>query len=70
MRAGAGPAVLSLLAVREAVAAGLLALVSVPDLDLNRRLRAVWAGPAEPPGGPARDLVAVAARLGAPAEPG
>ena len=70
VRAGAGPAVLSLLAVREAVAAGLLAVVRVPDLDLNRRLRAVWAGPAQPPAGPARDLVAVAARLGAPAEPG
>jgi molybdate transport repressor ModE-like protein len=70
VRAGAGPAVLSLLAVREAIAAGLLAEVSVPGLDLTRRLRAVWAGPATPPAGPARDLVAVAARLGAPAEPG
>ena len=65
----AGPAVLSLLAVREAVAAGLLAVVSTGDLDLTRRLRAVWAGPAQPHG-PARDLVAVAARLGAPPEPG
>ena len=68
VRAGAGPAVLSLLGVREAVAAGLLAVVSVPDIDLTRRLRAVWRpGPAA---GPARDLVAVAARLGAAAEPG
>jgi molybdate transport repressor ModE-like protein len=70
VRAGAGPAVLSLLAVREAVAADLLAVVSTGDLDLTRRLRAVWAGPAQPPAGPARDLVAVAARLGAPLEPG
>jgi hypothetical protein len=30
----------------------------------------VWAGPAQPPAGPARDLVAVAARLGPPPEPG
>jgi molybdate transport repressor ModE-like protein len=70
VRAGAGPAVLSQLAVREAVAAGLLAVVSVPGIDLTRRLRAVWAGPAQPPAGPARDLVAVAVRLGAPPDAG
>jgi molybdate transport repressor ModE-like protein len=68
VRAGAGPAVLSLLAVREAVAAGTLAEVAVPGIDLGRRLRAVWAGAPQPPAGPARDLVAVAARLGAPAD--
>jgi len=68
VRAGAGPAVLSLLAVREAVAAGTLAVVGVPGIDLGRRLRAVWAGSPQPPAGPARDLVAVAARLGAPAD--
>ena len=65
VRAGAGPAVLSLLAVRENVAAGLLAVIPVPGLDLGRRLRAVWAGAARLPAGPARDLMAVAARLGA-----
>jgi molybdate transport repressor ModE-like protein len=70
VRAGAGPAVLSLLAVRENVAAGLLAEIPVPGLDLGRRLRAVWAGAAQPPAGPARDLMAVAIRLGAPPEPG
>jgi DNA-binding transcriptional LysR family regulator len=70
VRAGAGPAVLSLLAVRENVAAGLLAVIPVPDLDLGRRLRAVWAGGTQPPAGPARDLMAVAIRLGAPPEPG
>jgi DNA-binding transcriptional LysR family regulator len=70
VRAGAGPAVLSLLAVRENVAAGLLAVIPVPGLDLGRRLRAVWAGGAQPPAGPARDLMAVAIRLGAPPEPG
>ncbi len=48
VRAGAGPAVLSLLAVREAVAAGTLAEVAVPGIDLGRRLRAVWAGAAQP----------------------
>jgi DNA-binding transcriptional LysR family regulator len=65
VRAGAGPAVLSLLAVREAVGAGLLVVVPVLGIDLGRRLRAVWSGAAQPPAGPARDLVAVAARLGA-----
>jgi molybdate transport repressor ModE-like protein len=69
VRAGAGPAVLSLLAVRENVAAGLLAVVPVPGLELGRRLRAVWAGAARPPAGPARDLMAVAIRLGAPPGP-
>ena len=66
VRAGAGPAVLSLLAVRENVAAGLLAVVPVPGLELSRRRRAVWAGAAQPPAGPARDLMSVAIRLGAP----
>lgn len=66
VRAGAGPAVLSLLAVREALAAGTLAVVPVAGLDLNRRLRAVWAGPPQPPAGPARDLLAVARRIGVP----
>jgi DNA-binding transcriptional LysR family regulator len=70
VQAGAGPAVLSLLAVRENVAAGRLAVIRVPDLDLRRRLRAVWAGAAQPPAGPVRDLVAVAIRLGAPPGPG
>jgi DNA-binding transcriptional LysR family regulator len=70
VQAGAGPAVLSLLAVRENVAAGLLAVIPVPGLDLGRRLRAVWAGAAQLPAGPARDLLAVAMRFGAPPEPG
>ena len=59
--AGAGPAVLSSLAVAAEVAAGALRPVSVTGLDLDRVLRAVW-----PAGrrlsGPARDLYAIAAR--------
>jgi DNA-binding transcriptional LysR family regulator len=59
--AGAGPAVLSSLAVAADLAAGSLCAVPVIGLDLRRHLRAVW-----PAGrsltGPARDLVAIAAR--------
>lgn len=68
VRAGAGPAVLSLLGVREAVATGQLVVVDVPGLDLRRRLRAIWVGQREPPAGPARELVSVAARSSALAD--
>ena len=61
--AGAGPAVLSSLAVAAELAAGTLCAVPVSGLDLHRTLRAVW-----PAGrrlaGPARDLFAIAARSG------
>jgi DNA-binding transcriptional LysR family regulator len=61
---GAGPAVLSSLAVAGELAAGTLRAVPVSGLDLNRALRAVW-----PAGrrltGPARDLHAIAARAAA-----
>ena len=62
--AGAGPAVLSSLAVAADLAAGTLCAVPVSGLDLHRTLRAVW------PAGrrltaPARDLFAIAARSGA-----
>jgi DNA-binding transcriptional LysR family regulator len=61
--AGAGPAVLSSLAVAAEVAAGTLRAVTITGLDLHRVLRAVW-----PAGrrltGPARDLYAIAARSG------
>ena len=60
VRGGAGAAVLSRLAVLDDVEAGRLVVVPVPDLDLGRRLRAVWAGPVRPPAGPARDLLDVA----------
>jgi molybdate transport repressor ModE-like protein len=67
--AGAGPAVLSVLAVRDVLAAGLLAVVPVAGIDFHRKLRAVWLGTPQPPAGPPRDLVAIAARLGAPSDP-
>lgn len=60
--AGAGPAVLSELAVSEDLAAGRLRRVPVVGLDLVRSLRAVWLGPRRPPAGPVRDLIALAAR--------
>ena len=62
VRAGLGPAVLSDLAVGVDLADGRLAAVRVPGLLLTRRLRAVWAGSASLPAGPARDLLALAAR--------
>ncbi len=56
---GAGPAVLSELAVAEEVAAGRLAVIPLaPGLPLTRALRAVWPGGPRP-GGPARDLLAL-----------
>lgn len=64
VRGGSGVAVLSRLAVLDDVEAGRLVVVPVPDLDLGRRLRAVWSGPARPPAGPGRDLLDVA--LGTP----
>lgn len=59
--AGAGPAVLSDLAVGEDVAAGRLVQVAVRDLDLGRSLRAVWPR-GQRPTGAARDLLAIAGR--------
>jgi DNA-binding transcriptional LysR family regulator len=56
--AGAGPAVLSELAVAEDLAAHRLAAVPVAGLDLRRSLRAIWAGGRLPPMGTARDLLA------------
>jgi molybdate transport repressor ModE-like protein len=56
--AGAGPAVISELAVADDLAAGRLAEVRIPELDLRRTLRVIWAGAANPPAGAARDLVA------------
>lgn len=59
--AGAGPAVLSSLAVHQDLAAGRLVEVRVDGLDLGRILRAVWPR-GQAPTGPARDLLVTAAR--------
>ena len=59
--AGIGPAVLSSLAVAPELAAGTLRAVKVIDLDLSRRLLAVWAEGRQLIG-PAGDLRAIAAR--------
>jgi DNA-binding transcriptional LysR family regulator len=59
--AGAGPAVMSSLAVADDIALGRLCSVKAP-LDLSRSLRAVWVGSAQPPAGVVRDLIGIAAR--------
>ena len=55
--AGAGPAVLSELAVADDLAGGRLAAIPVTGIDLRRTLRAIWTGPRTPPAGAARDLL-------------
>ncbi|NJP45902.1 LysR family transcriptional regulator [Actinacidiphila epipremni] len=55
---GAGPAVLSELAVADELSAHRLAAVPVAGLDLRRALRAVWPA-GHRPAGPARDLLAL-----------
>jgi DNA-binding transcriptional LysR family regulator len=60
--AGVAPGALSSLAVAAEVTAGRLTTVDIGGLDLRRNLRAVWAAGSEPPSGPARDLVVLAAR--------
>ncbi len=55
--AGAGPAVLSELALIDDIASGRLTAIPVTGIDLRRALRAVWAGPRTPPAGAARDLL-------------
>ena len=59
--AGVAPGALSSLAVADDLALGRLVAVPVRGVDLRRRLRAVWAGGATPPAGPARTLLALAA---------
>ena len=60
VRAGSAPAVLSRLAAEGDLGAGRLVAVPLADLDLSRRLRAVWVGAPAPPAGAARDLLAIA----------
>lgn len=55
---GAGPAVLSELAVSDELAAGRLVKIPVEGVRLTRELRAVWPA-GHPPVGPARDLLAL-----------
>jgi DNA-binding transcriptional LysR family regulator len=55
--AGAGPAVMSRLAVADDLAIGRLRTVALPELNLRRQLRAVWVGGRTPPAGVARDLL-------------
>jgi DNA-binding transcriptional LysR family regulator len=59
--AGAGPAVLSSLAVAAELSAGTLCAVPVTGVDLGRTLMAVWAQ-GRRLAGPARDLYAIAVR--------
>lgn len=61
--AGAGPAVLSQLAVRHQVASGELVAVPVADVTMRRELCAVWTGPRHLTG-TAGDLLAVATSRG------
>jgi DNA-binding transcriptional LysR family regulator len=55
--AGAGPAVMSRLAVADDLAIGRLRTVAVPELDLRRQLWAIWVGGRAPAAGVARDLL-------------
>ena len=55
---GAGPAVLSKLAVQDDLATRRLVSVPLVGLDLHRALRAIWLGGPTPPPGAARDLIA------------
>lgn len=56
--AGAGPAVLSELAVADDLAGRRLHRIPTTGVDLHRELRAIWLGPRTPPAGPVRDLIA------------
>lgn len=61
--AGAGPAVMSRLAVADDLAVGRLRAIPIPGLDLRRQLRAIWVGGRAPPAGPIRELLGhIAAR--------
>lgn len=55
--AGAGPAVLSRLAVADDLANGRLHAVTIPELNLQRQLAAIWAGGRTPPAGAPRDML-------------
>lgn len=56
--AGAGPAVMSSLTVRDDLAEGRLRAIPVAGVDWRREFRAVWIGERTPPAGAVRDLLA------------
>lgn len=56
--AGAGPAVMSSLTVRDDLAEGRLRAIPVAGVDWRREFRAVWIGSRTPPAGAVRDLLA------------
>lgn len=58
--AGTAPGVLSSLAIADDLALGRLVAVPVSGVSLRRQLSAVWHSGANPPHGPAQDLVSVA----------
>jgi DNA-binding transcriptional LysR family regulator len=55
--AGAGPAAMSRLAVADDLAVGRLRAITIPELDLRRKFRAIWVGGRTPPTGAIRDLL-------------
>lgn len=55
--AGAGPAVMSRLAVTDDLAVRRLCDIAVPELDLRRQFRAIWVGGRIPPVGAIRTLL-------------
>jgi DNA-binding transcriptional LysR family regulator len=55
--AGAGPAVMSRLAVADDLAVGRLCAITVSRLDLRRELRAIWVGGRAPPAGAIRNFL-------------
>ena len=56
--AGAGPTVISRLAVGDDLSAGRLVEVTITGLDLRRDLRAIWVGGRTAPAGAPRDMLA------------
>ena len=59
--AGVAPTVLSNLAIGDDLSAGRLVEIPVTDIDLSRRLRAIWPR-GQQPTGPARDLLSLIGR--------
>jgi DNA-binding transcriptional LysR family regulator len=65
--AGAGPAVMSRLAVSDDLAVGRLRAIVIPELNLRRNLRAIWVGGRTPPAGAIRVLLShITAHTGKP----